>query len=167
MPCFALKYLTRYTHETFFMEYINYKIFRNLSHCGVIPVQSFGRHIRPQPHGLGLNGWCSPFCIKGHNHCTRFTGIMQHLGYMYQGWTRSSSLVLDLSLSCPKDTNTSQSRAVGDLTVRGTVLRIDNAMPVPTMMRILWWNLKLGTRKGNDWGHLRKCGELTITHVGW
>ncbi len=53
-PFFALKYLTRYTHETFFEEYINFKIFRNLSHCGVIPVRSFGSHIRPQPHGLGL-----------------------------------------------------------------------------------------------------------------
>jgi hypothetical protein len=29
---FALKYLTRYTHEKFFEEYINFKIFRNLSH---------------------------------------------------------------------------------------------------------------------------------------
>jgi hypothetical protein len=37
-PFFALQYLTRYTHETFFEEYINIKIFRNLSHCGVIPV---------------------------------------------------------------------------------------------------------------------------------
>ncbi len=54
MPFFALKYLTRYTHETFFEEYINFKIFRNLSHCGVIPVRSFGSHTRPQPHGLGL-----------------------------------------------------------------------------------------------------------------
>jgi hypothetical protein len=53
-PFFALKYLTRYTHETFFKEYINSKIFRNLSHCGIIPVRSFGSHIRPQPHGLGL-----------------------------------------------------------------------------------------------------------------
>jgi hypothetical protein len=55
-PFFALKYLTRYTHETFFEEYIYFKIFRNLSHCGVIPVRSFGSHIRPQPHGLGLIG---------------------------------------------------------------------------------------------------------------
>jgi hypothetical protein len=53
-PFFALKYLTRYTHKTFFEEYINFKIFRNLSHCGVIPVQSFGSHIRSQLHGLGL-----------------------------------------------------------------------------------------------------------------
>ncbi len=53
-PFFALKYLTRYTHDTFFKEYINFKIFRNLSHCGVIPVRSFRSHIRPQPHGLGL-----------------------------------------------------------------------------------------------------------------
>jgi hypothetical protein len=54
-PFFALKYFTRYTHETLFEEYINLKIFRNLSRCGVIPVRSFGSHIRPQPHGLGLN----------------------------------------------------------------------------------------------------------------
>jgi hypothetical protein len=53
-PLFALKYLTRYTHETFFEEYLNFKNFCNLSHCGVIPVRSFGSHIRPQPHGLGL-----------------------------------------------------------------------------------------------------------------
>ncbi len=53
-PLFALKYLTRYTHETFFKDYINFNIFCNLSHCGVIPVRSFGSHIRPQPHGLGL-----------------------------------------------------------------------------------------------------------------
>ncbi len=53
-PFFAIKYLTRYTHETFFEKYINFKIFRNLSHCGVIPVRIFGSHIRPQPHGLGL-----------------------------------------------------------------------------------------------------------------
>jgi hypothetical protein len=38
-----MKYLTRYTHETFFEEYINF-IFRYLSHCGV----------GLQPHGLGL-----------------------------------------------------------------------------------------------------------------
>ncbi len=54
-PFFALKYLTRYTHETFFEEYIYFTIFCNLSHCGVIPVRSFGSHIRPQPYGLGLN----------------------------------------------------------------------------------------------------------------
>ncbi len=55
-PFFALKYLTRYTHKTYFEEYINFKSFRNLSHCGVvIPVRSFGSHIHPQPHGLGLN----------------------------------------------------------------------------------------------------------------
>ncbi len=53
-PFFAIKDLTRYTHEMFFEEYINFNIFRNLSHCGVIPVRSFGSHIRPQPHGLGL-----------------------------------------------------------------------------------------------------------------
>jgi hypothetical protein len=60
---FALKYLTRYTHERFFEEYINFKIFRNLSHCGVIPVRSFGSHIRPQPHGLGLIYLCGVWYI--------------------------------------------------------------------------------------------------------
>jgi hypothetical protein len=54
-PFFALKYLTRYNLETFFEEYINFKIFHYLSHCGVIPVQSFGSHIRPQLPGLGFN----------------------------------------------------------------------------------------------------------------
>jgi hypothetical protein len=49
------KYLTKYTPETFFEEYIYFKIFCCLRHCGVIPVQSFGSHIRPQPPGLWLN----------------------------------------------------------------------------------------------------------------
>jgi hypothetical protein len=53
-PFFAQKYLTRYTHETFFEKYVNFQN-RYISRCGVIPVQSFGSHIRPQPHGLGLN----------------------------------------------------------------------------------------------------------------
>jgi hypothetical protein len=48
-PFFAQKYLTRYTTRTFFEEYINFKTFHYLMHCGVIPVQSFGSHILPQP----------------------------------------------------------------------------------------------------------------------
>ncbi len=48
-PFFDLKYFS-----TFFEEYINFKIFRNLSCCGVIPVRSFGSHIRLQPHRLEL-----------------------------------------------------------------------------------------------------------------
>ncbi len=52
-PFFAQKYITRYTHETFFEEYTNFQA-HYLSHCRVIPLQSFGSHIRPQPHGLGL-----------------------------------------------------------------------------------------------------------------
>jgi hypothetical protein len=47
------QYLTRYTHKTFFEEYTNFQA-HYLSHCGVIPLQSFGSHLRPQPHGLGL-----------------------------------------------------------------------------------------------------------------
>jgi hypothetical protein len=54
MPFFAQKYLTRYTPETFFEEYINFKIFLYLRRCGVIPVQSFGSHICPQLPALGL-----------------------------------------------------------------------------------------------------------------
>ncbi len=37
-PFFAQKYLTRYTHDMFVEEYINFKIVHYLSHCGVIPV---------------------------------------------------------------------------------------------------------------------------------
>jgi hypothetical protein len=67
-PFFAQKYLKRYTHETFFEEYMNFEA-RYLSHCRVIPFQSFGSHIRPQPHGLGLivfppiNGKSVPYCF--------------------------------------------------------------------------------------------------------
>jgi hypothetical protein len=52
-PFFALKYLTRYTHETFFERYMKFEA-HYLSRCRDIPLQSFGSHIRPQPHGLGL-----------------------------------------------------------------------------------------------------------------
>ncbi len=54
-PFFAKKYLTRYTHETFFEEYTNFRA-HYLSHCRDISVhlQSFGSNIRSQPHGLGL-----------------------------------------------------------------------------------------------------------------
>jgi hypothetical protein len=51
---FSLK-STRHTPELFFEEYIGFRIFCYLRHCGVIPVQSFRSHIRPQPLGLGLN----------------------------------------------------------------------------------------------------------------
>ncbi len=50
---FTQKYLTRYTHETFFEEYMNFET-HYLSHYRVIPLQSFGSHKRPQLHGLGL-----------------------------------------------------------------------------------------------------------------
>ncbi len=52
-PFFTHKYLTRYTHEMFFEECTNFEA-HYLSHCWAIPLQSFGSHIRPQPHGLGL-----------------------------------------------------------------------------------------------------------------
>ncbi len=52
---FYQQYLTRYIPKTFFEEYINFKMFHYLSHCGVIPVQSLGSHIRPHLPRLGLN----------------------------------------------------------------------------------------------------------------
>jgi hypothetical protein len=45
-PFFAQKYLTRYTHETFLEEYTNFEA-HYLSHCRVIPLQSFGSRICP------------------------------------------------------------------------------------------------------------------------
>ncbi len=52
-PFFALRYLIRYTHETFFEELTNFEGYY-LRRCRDILLQSFGSHIRPQPHGLGL-----------------------------------------------------------------------------------------------------------------
>ncbi len=40
--------------KDFFEKYINFTIFPYLRCCGVIPVQSCGSPIRPQPPGLGL-----------------------------------------------------------------------------------------------------------------
>ncbi len=66
MPIFAQKYLIKYTHETLFDKYVNFQN-HYISRCGVIPVQSFGSHIRPQPHGLGLNTtWDSVNLMMGH-----------------------------------------------------------------------------------------------------
>jgi hypothetical protein len=54
-PFFAPKYLTTYIHKTFFEEYTNFEA-HFFSRFGVISIRSFGSHIRPQPHGLGLIG---------------------------------------------------------------------------------------------------------------
>ncbi len=87
--CFSLKYLTRYTHQTFFEEYINFKIFRNLSHCGVIPVRSFGSQIRPQPHGSGLrifntcfNYFSYMYILRIFNKCN-FFNFLAYLRIFY------------------------------------------------------------------------------------
>jgi hypothetical protein len=64
-PFFAQKHLTRYTHETFFEEYTNFEA-HYLSHCRVIPLQSFGSYIRPHPHGLGLIVTVAPFGGGGY-----------------------------------------------------------------------------------------------------
>jgi hypothetical protein len=40
--------------QNVFEEYMTFKMFCYLRQYGVIPVQSFGSHIRPQPSGLGL-----------------------------------------------------------------------------------------------------------------
>jgi hypothetical protein len=50
----SLPHLTKYTPATFFEDLFNFKIFRYLRRCGVIPVQSFGSHLHPQPPELGL-----------------------------------------------------------------------------------------------------------------
>ncbi len=52
---FHSKVLNKIYSQDIFEEYINFKTVHNLSHCGFIPVQSFGSHIRPLSHGLGLN----------------------------------------------------------------------------------------------------------------
>jgi hypothetical protein len=45
-PFFAQKYLTRYTHDTFFEEYTNFEA-HHLSHCRVIPLQSYWKSYMP------------------------------------------------------------------------------------------------------------------------
>jgi hypothetical protein len=62
-PFFAEKYLTRYTHETFFEEYMNFKG-HYLSHCRVYLFKVSEVIYAPQPHRLGLI--LSSFL----NHCT-------------------------------------------------------------------------------------------------
>ncbi len=60
--------LIRYIYSLdIFEESINFKIFRYLRCCGVIPVHSFGSHIRPQPSGLGLSllrPWASKISLS-------------------------------------------------------------------------------------------------------
>jgi hypothetical protein len=50
---FCSKVLNKIYSRDFFEEYMNFET-HYLSHCRVIPLQNFGSHIRPQPHGLGL-----------------------------------------------------------------------------------------------------------------
>ncbi len=54
MPFFTQKYSIRHNPKMFFEKYINFKFFWYLGCCGVIPIQGFGSHIRPQQSGLGL-----------------------------------------------------------------------------------------------------------------
>jgi hypothetical protein len=49
-----LKLVNKIYSRDFFEEYMNFKIFCYLRLGGVIPVQSFGSNIRPQPPGLGF-----------------------------------------------------------------------------------------------------------------
>ncbi len=89
-PFFALKYLTRYTHETFFYAYTNFEG-HYLSRCRDIPLQSFGSHICPQPHGLGLTLRISPilasllylnhFCCFNREGNTSFTHLSQNSSF--------------------------------------------------------------------------------------
>ncbi len=73
-PFFAQKYLTRYTHETFFEKYVNFQN-HYLSHCGVIPVQIFESHIRPQPNGLGLITVSPEFVVNGCDETFRLFSL--------------------------------------------------------------------------------------------
>ncbi len=70
-PFFFLKVLNKIYFHDDFEEYINFKIFCFLWHCGVIPVQSFRSHIRPQPPGLGLNVFIENFVSGGSLFCHR------------------------------------------------------------------------------------------------
>jgi hypothetical protein len=74
---FAQNYLTRYTHETFFEKYVNFQN-HYLSHCGVIPVQSFRSHIRPLPHGLGLRCPSMRFLMPFFLHQKKPSGPLIH-----------------------------------------------------------------------------------------
>jgi hypothetical protein len=68
-PFFAHKYFTRYTHETFFGDYMNFET-KNLSRCRDTPLQSFGSQIHPQQHGLGLrNTLILKFSLLNPNPC--------------------------------------------------------------------------------------------------
>ncbi len=60
-PFFRSKVLTR---KMIFEEYINFKIFCYLRHCGVIPVQSFGSPICPQASRLGLKNYIPRVSLK-------------------------------------------------------------------------------------------------------
>ncbi len=51
---FRSKVFNKIYSREFFEEYTNFEG-HYLSRCRDIPLQSFGSHIRPQPHGLGLN----------------------------------------------------------------------------------------------------------------
>jgi hypothetical protein len=49
-----------------------------LSHCRVIPLQSFGNHIRPQPHGLGYEIVQKRNCVLRIAYCKlRFAFVVQ------------------------------------------------------------------------------------------
>jgi hypothetical protein len=56
-----LKVLNKIYSRHFFEDYINFKNFRYLRRCGVIPVLSFGSHMRPKPPRLGLKWFPSLF----------------------------------------------------------------------------------------------------------
>jgi hypothetical protein len=85
---FAKKYLTRYTHETFFEEYTNFRA-HYLSHCRDIHLQSFGSHIRPQPHGLGLTKFVLKSCFNYQwvkytlLHILHFKWLMSKMDKLY------------------------------------------------------------------------------------
>ncbi len=63
-----------------FEEYTNFKA-HYLSRCRDIPLQSFGSHICPQPHGLGFSELClvkvvlALFSIVRYTLCDTYINI--------------------------------------------------------------------------------------------
>ncbi len=48
----------------FYEDYMNFTFFCYFRQCGVIPIQSFESHIRPQPSGLGITHYiCSGIMV--------------------------------------------------------------------------------------------------------
>jgi hypothetical protein len=77
---FYLKALNKIYFWDVFDEYINFKIFL----CGVVPVQSFGGHICPNPPGIGLNKQLPNETFLSQNGKIRSQTAI-YIGILFQG----------------------------------------------------------------------------------